>query len=35
MNPKERILALRILEKVRANPKCAKTLGIEATENKK
>ena len=35
MNAKERILAIRILEKVRANPHHAKALGIEATENKK
>jgi len=35
MNAKERILAIRILEKIRDNPGFAKTLGIEATENKK
>lgn len=35
MSAKERILVIRILEKVRKNPNYAKKLGIEATEYKK
>lgn len=32
MSTKERILAIRLMEKIRSNPAYAKTLGVEAVE---
>ena len=35
MNPRQRILAVRLIEKLEKNPEYARSIGVEITNNKK